>query len=283
VKPLVKQNGVDLGKLQRPKINIKAPLPTPGTDTLRIATLKINGLSSVTRQAMMENFIRLHDLDLVYLQEVTHQFTTPFSGYAIHYNIGSTLIATNIYRLLSGRAMAVNWGNLLCQHIRPRSGTSKRLERETFFNNDLPYLLNMASGDILLGGDFNCVLDAGGHHWARILSHSLSTLIHGYSLRDAWQTRPDNTAHTHYTTYGATRLDRLYLTEGLLRRKTGVATVAAAFTDHLAVVLRLSMSAPFYGGDEEPGNYKATNSPLRTQWRTSTITGRNGKNICIQT
>ena len=39
---------------------------------------------------MMENFIRLNDLDLVYLQEVTHQFTTPFSGYDIHYNIGST-------------------------------------------------------------------------------------------------------------------------------------------------------------------------------------------------
>jgi endonuclease/exonuclease/phosphatase family metal-dependent hydrolase len=102
----------------------------------------------------------------------------------------------------------------------------------------------MASGDILLGGDLNCVLDARDTTGHGSYSRSLSTLIHGYSLRDAWQTRPDNTAYTHYTTHGATRLDRLYLTEGLLRRKTGVTTVAAAFTDHLAVVLRLSMSAP---------------------------------------
>jgi hypothetical protein len=34
-----------------------------------------------------------------------------------------------------------------------------------------------------------------------------------------------------------------YLTDGLLRRKTGVATVAAAFTDIFGMVLRLSMDA----------------------------------------
>jgi exonuclease III len=67
------------------------------------------------------------------------------------------------------------------------SGTSKRLERETFFNNDLPYLLEMASEDILLGGDFNCVLDAGDTTGHGSYSRSLSTLIHGYSLRDAWK------------------------------------------------------------------------------------------------
>jgi endonuclease/exonuclease/phosphatase family metal-dependent hydrolase len=107
----------------------------------------------------------------------------------------------------------------------------------------LPQLLNMATGDILLGGDFNCVLDAGDSTGHGYYSRALSKLISGYSLRDAWQARPGNTVYTHYIVHEATRLDRLYLTEGLLRRKTGVKTVAAAFTDHLAVVLRISMSA----------------------------------------
>ena len=123
-------------------------------------------------------------------------------------------------------------------------GASKRREREYFFNNELPYLLDMASADILLGGDINCVLETGDSTGHGSYSRSLSTLIHGYSLRDDWQIRPGNTAHTHYTIHGATRLERFYLTEGLLRRKTGVATIAAAFTDHFVVVLRLSMGAP---------------------------------------
>ena len=102
-----------------PKININAPSLTARRDTLRIATLNINGLASATRQAMVEAFVR-HDLDLVLLHEVTHQFTTPFSGYDIHYNIGSsrrgtallrnTLMATNLSRLPSGRAIAVSVG-----------------------------------------------------------------------------------------------------------------------------------------------------------------------------
>jgi exonuclease III len=100
--------------LLRPKINIKAPPPPPSlpprTDILQIATLNINGLLSTTPHAMLENFIQLYDLDLVLLQEVTDQFTTPFSGYDIHYNIGTsrwgtafllrnTLMTTNLSRL----------------------------------------------------------------------------------------------------------------------------------------------------------------------------------------
>ena len=204
---------------------------------------------------MLEHFIRLHDLDLVLLQEVTHQFITPFTGYDVHYNIGSerrgtaflirnTLFGTNITRIPSGRAISMSLGEIYVVNIYAPSGTSKRLERETFFNNDLPYLLHMATGDILLGGDFNCVLEGRDSTGRGSYSRSLNTLIHGYSMSDAWNSRTDTTAYTHYTAHGAARLDRFYLTAGLLRRKTGMATVAAAFTDHLAVVLRISMSAP---------------------------------------
>ena len=179
---------------------------------------------------------------------MTHQFTTPFSGYDIHYNIGSaqrgtaflirtTLIATNISRLPLGRPMAMSFGGIYFVNIYAPSGTSKRLERETFFNNDLPYLRETFCWAANL-----IALDAGYSTGHGSYSRSLSTLIHGYSLRDAWQTRPDNTTYTHYIAHGATRLDRLYPREGLLRRKTGVATVATAFRDHLEVVLRLSMS-----------------------------------------
>jgi exonuclease III len=41
------------------------------------------------------------------------------------------------------------------------SGTAKRREREHFYNNELAYLLRDTPTNILLGGDFNCVLETG--------------------------------------------------------------------------------------------------------------------------
>jgi hypothetical protein len=49
---------------------------------------------------------------------------------------------------------------------------------------------------------------------------------------------------THYTPTWASRIDRICITENLKRRKQGVAKVAAAFSDHFVVILRLSIDVP---------------------------------------
>jgi exonuclease III len=221
-------------------------------DTLIIATLNINGQSSSTRVTMLEAFIRLHDIDILLLQEVTLPLTLGLSSYHVYYNIGTTrrgtaiiardtLTVTNIAKLPSGRAIAAMFGTLMIVNIYAPSGTAKRLEREAFFNEDLPCILGTHSDDITLGGDFNCVLRATDATGQGVFSRSLATLVHGYALRDAWQPSPERKVYTHYTVHGASRLDRFYLTKDLLARKQSIETVAAAFTDHFAVVLRLSM------------------------------------------
>jgi exonuclease III len=70
-------------------------------------------------------------------------------------------MVTNISSLPSGRTVSPSFGEMHVVNIYSPSGTSKQRERETFFNTDLPYLLEMASEDLLLGGDFKCVMDAG--------------------------------------------------------------------------------------------------------------------------
>ena len=50
--------------------------------------------------------------------------------------------------------------------------------------------------------------------------------------------------HTHYTPQGVVRLDCMHVSPNLRGRKTGVETVLAAFTDHLAVCLRITLDAP---------------------------------------
>jgi endonuclease/exonuclease/phosphatase family metal-dependent hydrolase len=49
---------------------------------------------------------------------------------------------------------------------------------------------------------------------------------------------------THYTAKEASRLDRIFVSRDILKNKQGAETVAAAFTDHLAPMLGLSLTAP---------------------------------------
>jgi len=49
---------------------------------------------------------------------------------------------------------------------------------------------------------------------------------------------------THYTPTGASCLDRIYISPTLRRKKLWVDTLVAAFTDHLAIVLRIESSDP---------------------------------------
>ena len=71
-------------------------LPPPtGTqmDSLKLAILNINGLTSPTQVAMLEAFVRTHALDILLLQEVTHPIFADIHGYNTFYNI-EPLIAT---------------------------------------------------------------------------------------------------------------------------------------------------------------------------------------------
>ena len=53
-----------------------------------------------------------------------------------------------------------------------------------------------------------------------------------------WEMSRTRPIYTHYTSAGASRIDRVYVMENLRKNKQGVETVAAPFTDHLAVILR---------------------------------------------
>ena len=56
-------------------------------DTLKIATLNINGLASPTSIAMSEAFVRLHEFDILLLQELMHPLTTDLYNYS-YYRVG---------------------------------------------------------------------------------------------------------------------------------------------------------------------------------------------------
>jgi endonuclease/exonuclease/phosphatase family metal-dependent hydrolase len=97
---------------------------------------------------------------------------------------------------------------------------------------------------MIVGGDFNCVLYQKDSTGRFNYSRALDGLVHVFELRDMWQADPPENGYTHYSPMGATRIDRIYTTKELSTKKVGIETVAAGFTDHLAVILRLSVEVP---------------------------------------
>jgi len=87
--------------------------------THKIATLNINGLSSHTRIAMLGDFIRKQEIDIILLQEVMQPVLGMIRGYIAHVNIGTNgrgtailmrehIPLTNIMRPPSGRGMTAD-------------------------------------------------------------------------------------------------------------------------------------------------------------------------------
>jgi len=73
----------------------------------------------------------------------------------------------------------------------------------------------------------------------------LDKLIQGLKLVDVWNAPTNMQVYTHYTPTGAAPLDRIYATENIRKNKEGIETIAAAFTDHMAVLVRINLMIPF--------------------------------------
>jgi hypothetical protein len=65
-------------------------------DIYKIAILIINTLASQVKMAMLEYFVRQHEIDFLFLQEVTQPKFDNLRGYTAYTNIGTNLRRTAI-------------------------------------------------------------------------------------------------------------------------------------------------------------------------------------------
>jgi len=140
--------------------------------------------------------------------------------------------------------MAATYNGLLIINVYAPSGTARRADRESFSTSELTCVLQAASHNAILGGDFNCVLypvDTTGHF---LTSRALMEIVRGLALADTWTQDALRPNYTHYSPNGATRIDHthIYMSHTLLERKTGTQIIPVAFIDHHAVVLRLRLN-----------------------------------------
>ena len=201
-------------------------------NTFKIATLNINGIASKTRLGMLEGFLKRKDIDFALLQEVTHANLTTFRRYTAHVNEGTdrrrtailvkeVLTLSDIKRLPSGRGIAASYNGIRIINVYAPSGAEKRNERESFYNKDMTALLPSTHTEMILAGDFNCVLSSVHCTGRGNYSRALDKLIKGFGLTDVWEAPQTLPTYTHYirTSTGASRLDRIYVTDKLRKNK----------------------------------------------------------------
>ena len=116
--------------------------------------------------------------------------------------------------------------------------------RQAFYNIDVVHMIPSSSMAMILSGDFNCVINKDDCTRQWNYSRALARPIWRMELIDVWEATPNRTARTHYTSTGASRIDRIYVNHDLRRKQQGAETVAAAFTDLFAVILRFPMDFP---------------------------------------
>jgi exonuclease III len=66
------------------------------TAVIKLATLNIHVITNRTRVGVLTEYIRRHDLDIVFFQEITDPEPLPMPGYDVYYNIGSDIRGTAI-------------------------------------------------------------------------------------------------------------------------------------------------------------------------------------------
>jgi hypothetical protein len=97
---------------------------------------------------------------------------------------------------------------------------------------------------MIVAGDFNCIIDTSESTGNTNYSRALKSMTQCLGLHDAWDSTRNRTGYTHFTAHSASRIDRIYVTENIMKRKTGIEMVPVAFLDHSAVSLRLATNTP---------------------------------------
>jgi hypothetical protein len=77
---------------------------------------------------------------------------------------------------------------------------------------ELTYLLRSLPPTVIMGKDFNCVQTNTDCNGTINFSKVLDKVAHGFGLVDVWETVPPRAVCIHYTSHGATRLDRIHVT-----------------------------------------------------------------------
>ena len=232
---------------------------------LTAVTINLCAITAAAKLDALLSYLKSHKVDIAMLQEVAVPAFN-FPGYQEVVNMGekrrgtAILVRTSLpmdapLLLPSGRATRVQVGALTCVNLYAPSGARQRAERAEFFSREVTPLLASAGGQLLVGGDFNCVLQEQDSTGTTPRSSELAAAVKALRLTDAWTSLRHEPGHSFFAGGMSARLDRMYASPALAEKLEEADTTAVPFSDHHAVKLKLKHSE---GRTGLPGKSKAS-------------------------
>ena len=112
---------------------------------------------------------------------------------------------------------------------------------ENFFNGTIAYYLRYNTQHVILAGDFNCVLRPNDSTEINP-SPALQATVNQLQLHEVWlKLYPSTPAPTYVTHNAASRLDRMYVSTGLVEHLHNAAIHVCVFLDHKALTVRICL------------------------------------------
>lgn len=219
----------------------------------KILTININRIWSDLKLAALQQFVYESEADIVFLQEVltTTLHITGFQCFlnvAPEYSTGVALLVRDgipiqeVEKLESGRGIGCKIYDITFVNLYAPSGTSNKLERTIFFTEDIIYLLRRNPQNIIIGGDFNCVLNRKDQTPNFNFCKALHDLVKKMRFKDAWEVKyPTLVKFTFFTSSSCSRLDRMYISDSLTDKVLVADVIPASFSDHSALSVTINL------------------------------------------
>lgn len=244
-----------------------------------IATCNICTISSKSKLELLKSFVYSNHVDVILLQEVAITDFSFLSGYNSVVNMNEnkrgtailmkdTIHYTDVRLLESSRGISLKINNTRLVNIYAPSGSQSTAQREEFFSGEICNLMQIGE-DLILGGDFNCVIfEDDCKNFAYNKSKKLASLVNAFGLIDVWKYKKPQVRdfYTYFHLNSASRIDRFYVSRHN-QEKVGMCSLhVAPFSDHRAVIVnykcKLSETTGFFRGR---GFWKLNNSLLQNE------------------
>lgn len=222
--------------------------------TYNVTTINVNRIQSATKIAALKDFLYQSDTDIALLQEVL--FTNlDIAGYKEILNVaperacGTAILVkegievTDTCFLDSGRGIRCQILNVTVINVYLPSGNNARQDRANFLKNDIIFLLKDNPANVIIGGDWNCVINRKDQQPNFNVSKELTSLVNNLQWKDVWEIKyPTSVKFTYFSNKARSRIDRIYVSSPLGNKISGVEVIPTTFSNHLAV--RCSVGLP---------------------------------------
>lgn len=218
----------------------------------KIATINICNISNQTKIDALRSFIRSAELDIIFLQEVQSE-ELELPGYITIFNVdgqqrGTAVAVRDLYNLhnveksLDNRIISVRVGSVTFINIYAPSGAALRNAREDFFNTSVAHYLHHATKDVVLGGDFNAVVNPKDATGCSNISPMCKRLMSAAQLADSWEILHGNRVEFSFIRSNtASRLDRILVSNAMRLQLRTAHFAVTAFSDHKAYITRMAL------------------------------------------